>query len=60
MKKHIKITLIKSVIGRKPKHIDIVRQLGLKKINSTVVMPNSESIKGLLTIISYLIKIEEC
>ena len=34
MSKKLKITLVKSVIGRKPKHVEIVRQLGLKKMNS--------------------------
>lgn len=60
MKNKIKITLIKSIIGRKPKHIAIVRQLGLGRINSKVIMPNNECIKGLINIISYLVKVEEC
>jgi len=56
----IRITLIKSLSGRLPKHIIIAKQLGLKKINSTVVHQDSPSIRGLVNIVNYLVKVEEC
>lgn len=56
----IKITLVKSTIGRKPKHILIVKQLGLGKLNSSVIQANSPSIRGLISCVNYLLKIEEC
>lgn len=60
MEKTIKITLVKSLIGRLPKHISIAHQLGLKKLNRTVVHQDNSAIRGLVNAISYLLKVEEC
>lgn len=57
--KQLKITLIKSTIGRSVKHINIVKQLGLKKINSTVNQPDNPAIRGLVNTVSYLVRVEE-
>jgi large subunit ribosomal protein L30 len=59
MDKTIKITLIKSLIGRKPKHIQIAKQLGLGKMHSSVLQKNTPAIRGLTNIIHYLLHIEE-
>ena len=59
MDKQIKITLVKSLIGRLPKHILIAKQLGLKRINSTVVHRDIPAIRGLVNHVSYLLSIEE-
>jgi large subunit ribosomal protein L30 len=59
MDKQIKITLVKSLIGRLPKHILIAKQLGLKRINSTVVHRDIPAIRGLVNQVSYLLSIEE-
>lgn len=59
MDKKIRITLVKSTIGRKPKHIDIVKQLGLGKTNSSVEHIDRPSIRGLVNAISYLVRVEE-
>ena len=59
MSKTIQITLVKSLIGRLPKHIGIAHQLGLKKINKTVTHNDTPSIRGLVNIIEYLVKVEE-
>lgn len=60
MAKQIKIKLVKSLIGRIPKHIEIANQLGLRKINSTVVHKDTPSIRGLVNVIYYLVDVEEC
>lgn len=60
MSKKLKITLVKSSIGRKPKHRNIVEQLGLGKLNSTVVHQDNPCIRGLINQIYYLVKVEEC
>ena len=60
MSKTIKITLVKSTIGRIPKHREIVKQLGLRKINSTVIHNDNPSIRGLVNLVSYLLQVEEC
>jgi large subunit ribosomal protein L30 len=59
MEKKIKITLIKSIIGRKPKHRSIVKQLGLGKINSSVYHNDIPAIRGLINVIDYLLRVEE-
>lgn len=60
MSKNIKITLVKSTIGRKPKHILIVKQLGLGKLNSSVVHSDIPSIRGLINTVYYMLHVEEC
>jgi large subunit ribosomal protein L30 len=60
MKKTIKLKLVKSLIGRLPKHIEIAKQLGLRKINAEVVHSDTPSIRGMVNTIYYLVKIEEC
>ncbi|GGI83462.1 50S ribosomal protein L30 [Legionella impletisoli] len=59
MKNKIKITLNKSLIGRIPAHIEIAKQLGLKKVNSTVIQPDNPSIRGMVNKINYLVNVEE-
>ena len=58
--KTVKITLVKSVIGRKPKHVLIAKQLGLGKMNRTVELPDNPAIRGLIAEIFYLLRVEEC
>ena len=60
MDNKIKIKLVKSLIGRIPKHIHIAKQLGLRKINSEVVHQDTPAIRGLVNTIYYLVIIEEC
>lgn len=60
MSKKLKITLVKSTIGRKPKHVVIAKQLGLGKLNSTVTHHDNPAIRGLINAIYYLVKVEEC
>jgi large subunit ribosomal protein L30 len=59
MDKQIKITLVKSLIGRKPKHVTIAKQLGLGKTNSSVSHNDTPSIRGLINVINYLLLVEE-
>ncbi|MFY7697649.1 MAG: 50S ribosomal protein L30 [Legionella sp.] len=60
MSNKLKITLTKSIIGRIPKHIQIVKQLGLGKLNSSVIHDDNSSIRGLVSLVHYLLKVEEC
>lgn len=55
----LKITLKRSVIGRPQNQRDTVKALGLRKLNSTVVKPNNEAIKGMVNTISHLVDVEE-
>lgn len=60
MTKKIKVTLAKSLIGRKPKHIMTAKQLGLGKTNSSVIHDDIPAIRGLINVIDYLVRVEEC
>lgn len=55
----LKITLVKSLIGRLPKHKQIAKQLGLTKLNSSVVHQDIPAIRGLVNMIHYLLEVEE-
>ncbi|UDM32381.1 50S ribosomal protein L30 [Lentilactobacillus laojiaonis] len=55
----LKVTLIRSAAHRLPKQRKIVKALGLGRINSTVVKPDNESIRGALFQIAHLIKVEQ-
>lgn len=59
MDSKIKITLVKSLIGRKPKHVLIAKQLRLNKLNSSTVHNDNPCIRGLINKISYLLVVEE-
>lgn len=60
MNNTIQIKLVKSLIGRLPKHILIAKQLGLRRINSTVVHNDIPAIRGMINSIQYLLDVEEC
>ena len=60
MDNKIQIKLVKSLIGRLPKHILIAKQLGLTKINRTIVHNDTPAIRGLINTIYYLVEVEEC
>ncbi len=55
----LKLTLVKSAIGRLKNHKDCIRGLGLRRINSSVVVKATPSNMGMINKISYLLKIEE-
>ena len=43
-----KITLVKSLSGRKPNQVATAKALGLTKIGKTVVKEENDAIKGML------------
>ena len=55
----LKVTLKRSIIGRPQNHRDTVKALGLTKINSSVVKPSNEAIKGMINTVSHLVDVEE-
>ena len=56
---NIKVTLVKSLIGRKDDHIATANSLGLRKINDCTIQPDNAATKGKINKISYLVKVEE-
>lgn len=55
----LKITLVKSMIGRPEKHRKVLRGMGLTKINRTVELKDTLSIRGMVHVVSHLVKVEE-
>ncbi|MDR1111445.1 MAG: 50S ribosomal protein L30 [Deltaproteobacteria bacterium] len=55
----IKITQVKSTIGRIPVHRRTARALGLRRIGHSVVKKAHPSIRGMVKQIGYLVRVEE-
>ena len=59
MAKTLKITLVKSTIGEKPKTKATVETLGLRKIRQSVERPDTPDVRGLLHRARHLLDVEE-
>lgn len=57
--KKIKITLIKSSFGRKPKRAATLEALGLRKVNQSVVLAATPQVLGMTQKVTDLITVEE-
>ena len=57
--KKLKVTLVKSPIGYDKRQSEILKALGLKKLNHSVVLPDNESVKGSVFHVKHLVKVEE-
>lgn len=55
----IKITQVKSTIGRQPSHRTTLRTLGLRKIRQSVVRDDTPDVRGLVHKVRYLVTVEE-
>ncbi|CAM2802901.1 50S ribosomal protein L30 [Vibrio sp. UCD-FRSSP16_10] len=55
----IKVTQTKSSIGRLPKHKLCLRGLGLRRINHTVELEDTPSVRGMINKVYYMVKVEE-
>ena len=59
MASELKVTLKRSTIGRPEKQRKIVRGLGLRGINSSVVVRNEPSFRGMIKKVLHLVQVEE-
>ncbi len=57
--KKVKVTLVRSLIGRKPNQKKTAKALGLSKINQTVEKTLNPAVAGMINTISHLVKVEE-
>jgi large subunit ribosomal protein L30 len=55
----LKITQVKSTIGRSFRQRRVIESLGLGKINKTVVHDDTPTIRGMITKTQHLITVEE-
>ncbi|MCP3700683.1 MAG: 50S ribosomal protein L30 [Colwellia sp.] len=59
MSKTVKVTQVKSSIGRLPKHRATLRGLGLRRINHTVELEDTPSVRGMINKVYYMVKVED-
>ncbi|CDF58870.1 50S ribosomal protein L30 [Thermobrachium celere] len=55
----LKVTLVRSIIGKRPDHVATVKALGLRKIGHTVEHDDTPAIRGMINKINYMLKVEE-
>jgi large subunit ribosomal protein L30 len=54
----IKVTLVKSGIGKNKKIRGTLKGLGLTRLNKTVELKNAPAIRGMINKVSFLVKID--
>ena len=54
----VKVTLVKSTIGRIAAHRACVQGLGLRRMNQTVEVQDTPAVRGMINKVSYLLKVE--
>jgi len=54
----LRITLLRSLVGYPERQHQAARGLGLRKIRSTVVRPDTPEIRGLVNKIVHLVKVD--
>lgn len=55
----LKITLVRSLIGRPEDQRVTVRTLGLTKTNRSVMQEDTPQVRGMINKVSHLLKVEE-
>lgn len=55
----IKVTLVKSLIGRKPNQKATAASLGLRKIGDSFVAEKTAVLDGKINVICHLVKVDE-
>jgi len=59
VEKKLKITQVKSYIGRPQKQRQVLRGMGLGKLNRTVLLKDTPEIRGMVSKVSHLVFMEE-
>ena len=57
--KELKVTLLKSIIGRLKSHQACVRGLGLRRTHHTVTVIDTPENRGMINKVSYMLSVEE-
>lgn len=60
MANKLKITLVRSPIGRPEAQRKVLGGLGLKKMNKTALLADTAEIRGMIRKVSHLVSVEEC
>jgi len=59
MAKKLQITLVRSPLGCQPRHRGTVKALGLRKVGQTVEHADTETTRGMINTVGYLLNVEE-
>lgn len=54
----VKVTLVRSPIGALPKHKATLTGLGLRRMNHTVELEDTPSVRGMINKVSYMLRVE--
>jgi large subunit ribosomal protein L30 len=54
----VKVTLVRSTIGRPKIQESTVRSLGLRKLNQTVELPDTDSVRGMIAKVQHLVDVQ--
>lgn len=57
--KQLKVKLVRSLIGRPKQQREVVKGLGLRKINSEVTRKDCPEIRGMINKVPHLVKVKE-
>ncbi|WP_267256258.1 50S ribosomal protein L30 [Coxiella endosymbiont of Ornithodoros maritimus] len=57
--KKLRVTLVKSKYGRKPRHRECIEGLGLRRMHQTVEVADTAANRGMIDKVSYLLMIDE-
>ena len=55
----LKVTQVKSGIGRKKNQRETLRSLGLKRIHDSVVQEDRPEIRGMVATVPHLVRVED-
>lgn len=59
MAKNLKITQVRSYIGRPEKQRRVLRSLGLGRMNRTVFLADTPEVRGMIHKVTHLVSVEE-
>lgn len=59
MSARLRVTLVRSMIGRPERHRQVLRGMGLTRLNQTVELEDTPSIRGMVHKVSHLVTAEE-
>jgi large subunit ribosomal protein L30 len=55
----LRVTLVKSMIGRPEKHRRVLRGMGLTRLNRTVELQDTPQIRGMVQAVGHMVTAEE-
>lgn len=59
MSAKLRVTLVKSKFGRKATHKACLIGLGIRKMHKSVDVEDSECVRGMISKVSYMVRVEE-